>query len=473
MKLIAIALCAISSVLCFPATAQDKKPLSKDAKARTEKAEQGDAGRKFWDQVFVEDHVLDVQIEMARADWDAMQPERGRRGGGRDAPRVRFDNTFRYAKAKVTVDGEVFEVAGLRFKGNSSFRASKQWKKPMKIDLNRFTKGQKLHGRTKINLSNAFLDPAFMKEKLAYELYRAAGMATPGVGWANVTLTVQGQIEKKRLGIYVLIEQVDKGYIERSFGEKSKGSLLMKPEALDDWEYLGREPAAYERYDIKIGEDNVDQIRAFADILRLIERGSDEDFAREIGKRMDLGQLAGYLAATSILANIDSYIGMPHNYYLLLDKADNKLRLLPWDLNEAFGTFTMRGGAEEMARWNIDRPWVSRRRLLERLFKTQTFPKRYRAAVENLMREHFTEKRLSARIKAFESAIEKFVARDKAGGGTRSFRMGIDGDGSGMNRAVGRKIMAIKPFLRKRIQSIRAQLAGQTDGVTLGRSRRR
>jgi len=89
------------------------------------------------------------------------------------------------------------------------------------------------------------------------------------------------------------------------------------------------------------------------------------------------------------------------------------------------------------------------------------------------MREHFTEERLSARIKAFEAAIGKFVGRDEDGGGTSSLRMGIDGDSSGRNRAVGRKILAIKPFLRKRIESIQAQLDGQTRGATLGRSRRR
>jgi spore coat protein CotH len=40
------------------------------------------------------------------------------------------------------------------------------------------------------------------------------------------------------------------------------------------------------------------------------------------------------------LASIDSYVGMPHNYYLLMDKVDGKLRLLPWDVKESFGTFT-------------------------------------------------------------------------------------------------------------------------------------
>ena len=41
-----------------------------------------------------------------------------------------------------------------------------EMKHPFKIDTNRFIKGQKLHGRTKLILSNAFLDSAFMREKL-------------------------------------------------------------------------------------------------------------------------------------------------------------------------------------------------------------------------------------------------------------------------------------------------------------------
>ena len=43
MKLVPIALCAISLALCFPAVGQDKKPLSKEVKALIEKAEKGDA----------------------------------------------------------------------------------------------------------------------------------------------------------------------------------------------------------------------------------------------------------------------------------------------------------------------------------------------------------------------------------------------------------------------------------------------
>ncbi len=432
----------------------------------------GDAA--FWNSVYAENHVLDVQISITREAWDAMQPRQRERRPGEGGPRVDFGNQFPYAKAEVVIDGQSFPDTGMRFKGNSSYRfASRGLKRPFKIDTNRFVKGQKLHGRTKLNFSNAFIDSAFMKEKLGYELYRAAGMPTPGVGWAAVTLTIEGLAEKKPLGIYVIIEQVDDRYIEQNLGKASKGSLLMKPESLDDWRYLGEEPKAYERYNIKVGEKNVDQIRRFAELLKLVEQGSDDEFVREIGKRMNLEQFAGYLAATSILVNIDSYIGMPHNYYLLMDKADGKLRMLPWDLNETFGTFTMGRSPEMLVKWDIDRPWISRRRIVERLFATEQFPKLYRNAVTKLMKNDFTEKKYFARIAEFEKAIALHVKKDTDGPGSEGLRMGINGDSEGINRAVNRRVLAIKPFITRRIESVNSQLAGKSKGEPIASREKR
>ena len=431
------------------------------------------ANASFWRSVFDANHVLDVQISLSREAWEALQPRRPerRREGG---PRVDFGNEFHYVKADIAIDGQSFNAAGMRFKGNSSYRfASRGLKRPFKIDTNRFVNGQKLHGRTKLNFSNAFLDSAFMKEKLGYELYRAAGLPTPGVGWASVTMTVEGLAKKKPLGIYVIIEQIDDRYIGQNLGKASKGSLLMKPESMDDWRYLGEEPKAYERYNIKVGENNTDQIRRFAKLLKLVEQGSDDEFAREIGKRMNLEQFAGYLAATSILVNIDSYIGMPHNYYLLMDKADGRLRILPWDLNETFGTFTMGRSPEMLAKWDIDRPWLSKRRLSERLFETESFRNRYRAAVAKLMKEHFTEKKLFERIDTFEKAITHHIKKDEIGKGLSGMQMGINGDSNGINKAVNRRVFAIKPFILQRITSVNDQLTGKTEGEKIQSRRKR
>ncbi len=418
----------------------------------------GESDVAFWKSVYEENRVLSMEIKVTEEAWEAMQPTREGRA-----------NNFAYVKANITIEGKRFQDAGLRFKGNSSYRfSSRGYKRPLKIDTNRFVKGQKLHGRTKLNLSNAFLDSAFMKEKLAYEVYRAAGIPTPGVGWARVTLTIEDVVEKEPLGMYVLIEQVDKKYLVRNFGDETKGSLLMKPENSSNWDYPGADPELYEAFDIKEGEDNKGQIRRFGELLKLIHNGSDEDFVRGISERMDLEQFAGYLAATSILANVDSYIGMPHNYYLLMDKADGKLRLLPWDVNEAFGTFTLGSSPEALTDWGIDRPWLADLKLLERLFAMSSFRKRYEDALSKLMDGAFVEDKLFARIKTFEKVMAPHLNQAEREG----LRAGIEGDAEGFNTAVERRIFALKPFIRRRIASVTAQLAGENEGTRI-ESRRR
>ena len=423
----------------------------------------------FWKSVYEDNYVLQIEMKVSRDSWDSMQPQRGK--NARENERLDFANEFNYAKVEITIDGQPFPDAGLRFKGNSSYRFSRgSLKKPFKIDTNRFIKGQKLHGRTKLNLSNAFLDSAFMKEKLAYELYRAAGLPSPQTGWANVVLSVEGIAEKKPLGIYVVIEQMDERYLEENLKGDPQQSILTKPESLDDWEYLGKNPDAYQRYNLKIGKTNTPTIQRFMETMRLIETAPDREFAEKIQHYVDLEKLAGYLAATSLLANIDSYIGMPHNYYLLLNGPQDKLKLLPWDVNEAFGTFTLGRPAEQLANWDIDRPWIARRRLLERLFKTEQFPKLYRIALIELMEKAFTEKQIFARIEEFKDALSPAIQKlgNKALG---SFEMGIEGDDRGRNLSVERPTLAIKPFVKQRIRSVEAQLKGTEKGVSLSRRR--
>ena len=202
------------------------------------------------------------------------------------------------------------------------------------------------------------------------------------------------------------------------------------------------------------------------EIMKLIEKASDQEFADKIHDYVDLENIAGYLAATSLLANIDSYIGMPHNYYLLLNDPQDKLKLLPWDVNEAFGTFTLFGPSERLVKWEINRPWIARRKLLERLFETEQFPKLYRIALIDLMEKAFTEKQMFAQINEYKNALIPVI--QKLGINTlESFVMGIEGDARGQNLAVGRRTLAIKPFVKQRIKSVEAQLEGAEKGISL------
>ena len=90
------------------------------------------------------------------------------------------------------------------------------------------------------------------------------------------------------------------------------------------------------------------------------------------------------------------------------------------------------------------------------------------------MKKHFTDEKLYYRIATFEKAITPHVSKDQIGKGIVGMRMGINGDEDGINKAVDRRVFAIKPFIRKRITSVNAQLAGKAEGEPIhGRKRRR
>nr|HJN83340.1 hypothetical protein [Verrucomicrobiota bacterium] len=104
----------------------------------------------------------------------------------------------------------------------------------------------------------------------------------------------------------------------------------------------------------------------------------------------------------------------------------------------------------------------------------EQFPKLYRNAVTKLMKNDFTEKKYFARIAEFEKAIAPHVKKDTDGPGSEGLRIGINGDSEGINRAVNRRVLAIKPFITRRIESVNSQLAGKSEGESIaGREKRR
>ena len=86
------------------------------------------------------------------------------------------------------------------------------------------------------------------------------------------------------------------------------------------------------------------------------------------------------------------------------------------------------------------------------------------------MKKAFTEKQIFARIDEYKNALTPVIQKlgNKA---LDSFEMGIEGDDRGRNLAVERPTLAIKPFVKQRIESVEAQLEGTENGISLSRRR--
>ncbi len=241
-----------------------------------------------------------------------------------------------------------FERIGVRFKGNSSYNGADK-KKPFRLKLNKYVKGQKIDGVAALNLSNFWNDPSFVREKLYYELANAAGLASPRANFA--ALYVNGAY----WGLYSLVEIVNEDFLDTRFPKNNKGSLY-KGDPSGTMEDKGDDESVYASY----YEKKTNESDSWSDLLNLISvlnRSTSEEFATKIATVLDVDSLLTSLALDNITANLDNYIGMGHNYYLYFRPSDGKAQFLPWDPSLAFGAFSQGMTVEDLK--NLKLEWTA------------------------------------------------------------------------------------------------------------------
>src|SRR3954469_4200023 len=102
-----------------------------------------------------------------------LQGAEGRRNGLASAMGVEF----KYVHGDLEFEGKEFKDLAVRYKGNGTWLTSAGMdKRSMKIDLNEFSKGQKLAGVVTLNLHNSITDASWMNEVMSHRLYRDAGV---------------------------------------------------------------------------------------------------------------------------------------------------------------------------------------------------------------------------------------------------------------------------------------------------------
>src|ERR1044071_6780477 len=74
-------------------------------------------------------------------------------------------------------------------------------KRPFKVDLNHFVKGQKIAGLDELTFNNLMWDPSCLRDALAYELFRDAGVPASRTAYAWVTASVEKKWNRKQLGL--------------------------------------------------------------------------------------------------------------------------------------------------------------------------------------------------------------------------------------------------------------------------------
>jgi spore coat protein H len=377
----------------------------------------------------------------------------------------------------------------VRYKGNGTYLQSRgSLKRSLKIDLNKFVEGQKLGGVSTLNLHNNVTDSSWMNEVLSHRLFRDAGVPAPRTAYARVYVTVPGKYDKEFLGLYSLVENLDKNFAGEVLG--AKDAALFKPVTPSLFADLGDDWKSYNQtYDPK-REPTAEQKQRVIDLCKLVTRADDAEFAARLGEYVELEEFARFLAVTVWLSELDGILGPGQNLFLHLDPKTHKLSFVPWDLDHSFGQFGMRGSQEQRENLSILKPWQGENRFLDRVFKVDAFKKLYLARLDELQKTVFRPERLSTQVDEIAGAIrpavkeesaEKLARFDQAvagepvepagfGGGFGGPRPGGDGQRFGGSGGFREPTKPIKGFVKVRAQSVTDQLSGKSAGMTLDES---
>ena len=238
--------------------------------------------------------------------------------------------------AKLTINGVVYDSVGVRYKGNSTFCLPNDNlipKVPYNIDVNYFIDTQEVLGYKKIKLANAWMDPTFMKDITASNIYKNY---LPS-GEANlVKLYVQGNY----LGLYVNAESINKQFLKKHFDEKS--GPLFKCDNIDRFCDTLNAPSAYPPRLIYLGEDtslyynsyDMKSDYGWEERLNLITTLNYNSI--QIDSVLNVDRTLWAFAVNQVLENLDCYnTYYIHNYYLYQTK-DGLFQMIPWDLDNSF-----------------------------------------------------------------------------------------------------------------------------------------
>jgi len=341
--------------------------------------------------------IQDIRIVFSQSNWDALLD--AQEAGAGD-----------YISAQsVTINGQVFNNVGVKYKGNSSYNPN-YVKNPLHIELDTYV-NQNYEGYTDIKLSNVIFDPSFVRETTAYSIL-GQYMHAPLANYANV------YINGNLIGLYTNVESISKKFVNTHFGSNNNAFFSCSPPAgagpgttnLPNLAYLGTNSASYESaYEIK-------STTGWDDLINLTNTLSNN--TSNIESVLDVDRALWMLAFDNLFVNIDSYIGQfKQNYYLYKDD-NGRFNPILWDLNMSFGTFGQTGTTNlntTLAKRQLnhllhsgDAAWP----LVQKLLAVPRYKKMYLAHYATMLSENISNNSYFTKAQTFQALINSSVQAD-------------------------------------------------------------
>ena len=342
----------------------------------------------------------------------------GGQGGGQGGTTlVESDEDPIFVPADVYYNNKQWYRVGIRFKGNSTLQGAWQsgvLKLSFKMDFDEYEDdypqidNQRFYGFKKFSLKNNYLDNSQLREKVATDTFRNAGLASSHAAFYE--LHIDHGNGPEYFGLYTLVEEVDGEVLDTQF-TSDDGNLYKPEDGSANFVQGTFDTADFEK---KTNEDDADlsDVAAMFDALH-DESASTDPAAWRAGLEatFDVDNFLKYLAVNGIIQNWDTYGRMPHNYYLYNNPDNGLLTWIPWDNNESLQE-GKQGGALDLDFSNLS---VSEWPLIGNIIADDTYKARYNALLSEVMAGAFETSSTQALYDNYSALVGPYATSEISG----------------------------------------------------------
>ena len=357
--------------------------------------------------LFGEGRIPEIRLTIREPNWSAML----------DSLKIYGEEMI---VASAEIDGVKYPNTGVRYRGQGSY-TYKGARNPFQIRLDYVHPDQNHAGLKSFVLSNSLRDPSLLREYMGFAIARDY-MVAPRANYARL------YINGKYQGLYVLIEPIDRSFLDRTLpgawthlfkctpDERVKttaaGCLKNTYCNLEYQKDAGCYPANYE---LKQGQGHQDLV----ELIRILNKEP-----KEIEKVLDVDATLWMLAYNNVIVNLGSYSGRYSQNYYLVRGANGKFIPVVWDLNLAFGSYKNTGIGSDLSLKDLEKldPFLhagnATKPLIKALLSNDLYRKIYVSHMKQIVKDHFREDKFAARSKKLHDLIRSAVVEDKAFGYT-------------------------------------------------------
>jgi hypothetical protein len=205
----------------------------------------------------------------------------------------------------------------------SGFTSGDDPKKSFKL---RFNLGQTFQDRRELNLKSHFSDDSVVRQELSRQIYLAGGHPVPKATWVHV------QLNGEFAGVFADLEVIEEDFLRHRELEQGPMYQAYQNYVSTLYPILNPGPLAWELAYKKKIEDELphDDLIAFIDALTAVPQA---DFRTWAAANIDLDDYLDYLAATSVVADIEKII---RDYHLWRDPDSGRWSFITWDTDASW-----------------------------------------------------------------------------------------------------------------------------------------